>query len=202
MTRPEDLLAAYASGDVTDDERAAVEAYVAAHPEARAELAAVHALLDETRAARPEPAAEPAWDDMRRAIRQAAAEPAPGPAARAWQWLLARPLATGALAVAAGAALALVVLRLDRIGDGVVVPAAPPPFADELPGLDEAWDADSLAFELPADGGFEDMFATGDDDDGDAPLDFRFAPAETDFDTMTDDELDAVADTFETGRPS
>ena len=53
-----DQLMAYADGQLPEDERAAVEAHMAADPEAAADVALLHALLSDPLPA-PEPAGEP-----------------------------------------------------------------------------------------------------------------------------------------------
>jgi len=66
---PEDLLAAYASGELDDDERQQVEQLLADNASARADLEDIQTLLDSVRAAKPTGSEEPAWDLMADDIR-------------------------------------------------------------------------------------------------------------------------------------
>jgi hypothetical protein len=100
--RAAQLLAAHAAGGLSPAEAAKVEAYLVAHPEARAELDEIGRLLDDVRAAQPrERDAEPDWNAMAREI-SAACDAAPPARSSWWRRLPARPVAlatTGALAV-------------------------------------------------------------------------------------------------------
>lgn len=207
------LLAAYAAGGLSVQERRRVDAYLAEHADARAELAQLRALVDATRDARPMPTSEPAWDDMARSIRLAVDEVKPSRWARTFSWLRARPLlVSGATAAALGVTLYLALGA--RPSDRPIVPSATvagdrgasepePDFDLELPGLDEAWDADSIVYELDPEEEFEGMFATVEaDDDIDPAIDFRMAPEfDTLLDTLTEEEIEAVEAYLE-GTPS
>jgi hypothetical protein len=137
--RTEELLAAYASGaELTDEERASVEALLAGSPAARAEVASIGALLGELRAAAPEP--PPASEAVVRAVRIACAQPVTfGERARAWwrrRWIVVVPavLAAGALAV-----MATVAATPD---ERAAKPSQPAPIAKDdvpvpAPALDE-----------------------------------------------------------------
>jgi hypothetical protein len=118
--RAAELLAAHAAGGLTPAETAEVEAYLATHPDARAELDQIGRLLDDVRAAQPrDRESEPDWNAMAREI-GAACDAAPP--ARSWWWrrLPARPVA-----LATGGALAVVVaIAVLSRGDQATRPAA------------------------------------------------------------------------------
>jgi hypothetical protein len=124
--RTAELLAAYAAGgELTDEERGAVEALLAQSADARDDLAATRALLDDLRAAAPEP--PPATEAMVRAVRLACAEPEPWPSrARAWlrrRWAFAIPV------VAAAVVLVVIGSMMQDPAEDPTPPhaAAPPP---------------------------------------------------------------------------
>jgi hypothetical protein len=96
-----ELLAAYVDGvaELDPDERHRVAARLAQDPEARADQAAVHTLLDQLRALPPE-GAEPDWTAMERSIRAAVGPVVPRPWWRRWKMLApAAMLATAAAVV-------------------------------------------------------------------------------------------------------
>jgi len=206
---PQDLLAAYADDGLDAGDRIRVEAYLAAHPEAAAELVALRGLLAEARATAPRPRQEPAWDDMARAIRAACADQplgagASGLLARATAWLRGRPVLAGGLGTALVAAAVILALRA---GDGstparapVAVPAPDAEddlaLAVELPGLEQAWedgsDLDVLATlydDGEGDGDGDDD--TADDDDGLDLLPDDALPEEL-IDDLSDEELELL----------
>lgn len=190
MTR--ELIAAYAAGGLTAEERERVEALLDENAGARAELDALRALIDETREARPRPEQEPAWDDMARAIRLAVDDVKPS----LWQRWWVRPLAITGAAAAVAAALYLGLSSSSDAPRPTREAAVDAPALDiELPGLEESWDADSIVYELDPDEGFEDMFATADSDDTDSDevIDFRMPPESYQLlDTIDEDDLEAV----------
>ncbi len=214
MTRPNELLAAYAAGGLSKQEQQRVEAYLADDADARAELAELRALVDATRDAKPLPDSEPAWDNMARSIRLAVDDVKLSWWRRTGARLRARPLlVSGATAIALGVTLyvALSASPGDRPTKSVAVDElrdeAVPDFDLALPDLEEAWDADSIVYELDPEDEFEDMFATADDEDDTEPsIDFRIAPEfDTLLDTLTEEEieaLDARIDAYLKGTPS
>jgi hypothetical protein len=116
--RAAELLAAHAAGGLSPAETAEVEAYLAVHPEARAELDQIGRLLDDVRAAQPRVQdSEPDWDAMAREI-GAACDAAP-PARWWWRRLPARPVA---LATAGALAVVVAIAVLSR-GDQPTRPA-------------------------------------------------------------------------------
>ena len=135
---PPELLAAYADGELDADARAAVERWLADHPEARAELDAQREfspangpLWESAEPPEPPPAA---WAVVRGGIGDRLAG-AGRPRGRAVGWV-----AGGlAAAVAASAAwLALAPVTPPETGDvtrAAVVPAPPPPPEDPLAGF-------------------------------------------------------------------
>jgi hypothetical protein len=88
---PAELLAAHASGGLSPDEAAQVEAHLDEHPDARPELDAIAAAIAEVRAAEPRPADEPDWDGMAAEIQRACVE-----SDRRW-WRLGRRWTAAAL---------------------------------------------------------------------------------------------------------
>lgn len=163
-----ELLAAYADGGLSGAERARVEAHLADDAEARAEVDALRRAINATRAAQPRPAAEPAWDEMARAIRAACEAEGPTPAPRrgvlAWLRELVRPRYAGPVLVVAAAVVLFVVWSGQR-GDerpsvgpaphervAATAPAVEPPAVDALRAeavedLDDA-ELDALLAEL------------------------------------------------------
>ena len=115
---PREMLAAYADGELDAADRAAVEQWLAAHPEALPELQAQRELSPANaglweRAEPPEPSPT-AWANVRRAIADALSSPA-NPARLRWR---AAAWSLGGLAVAGvAAAIAWIVLS----------PSVPPP---------------------------------------------------------------------------
>jgi len=99
---PRELLAAYATGDVSEDERRAVDAYLEQSAEARAELEEVRATVARIAAAEPRPSREPDWERLTADIMTPLAA---GPVKRPF-W---RP---NAVRMAAAAALAAAVIAL------------------------------------------------------------------------------------------
>lgn len=227
MTRPNELLAAYAAGGLSKQEQQRVEAYLADDAEARAELAELRALIDAARDAKPLPDSEPAWDDMARSIRLAVDDVKLSwwrrTGARTFSWLRARPLlVSGATAVALGVTLYVAATAgpdarsHTNTADGFAdrAPSEPEPELDidididiALPDLEEAWDADSIVYELDPEDEFEDMFATADEDDDTEPsIDFMISPElDSLLDSLTEEEieaLDARIDAYLKGTPS
>lgn len=102
--RDAELLTAYVDGvaELAPDERHRLSARLACDPEARADQAAVRALLDQLRALPPE-VAEPDWTAMERSIHQAVGREIPWPWWRSWKWLVP----TMTLATAAAVLLVL-----------------------------------------------------------------------------------------------
>jgi len=208
VTSPVQLLAAYAAGDLSADERGRVEAYLADDADARAELAALRALIAATREARPMPTREPAWDDLARSIRLAVDEVKPRGWARGWL----RPVALSGAAVAVAALVYFSAFRGSSPSDDPPERVAAPeqdPGSDldlelpDLPDLDDAWNADSFVYELDPEEGFEDMFATVQAaDEADPSIDFGVAPEfDTFIDTLTEEQIEAV-DAHLEGKPS
>lgn len=160
---PEELLSAYAAGDVTDAERQAVEDYLRENPAAAAEMDGIRSMLARVRDNPPEPASEPDWARMSVAINEEVdqslgqsvgqslgqslgqsvrhSETPVGLAARARAWLasLWQPrYVIGALAVGAAAAL-------------IVALAGGWPGSDSRPGPGVATDDIRAPGELPGD---------------------------------------------------
>lgn len=94
------LLTAYVDGvaELSPEDRRRVSARLARDPEARADQAAVRALLDRLRAL-PAEGAEPDWTAMERSIRQAVGDELPRPWWRSWKWLAPTMMLAGAAAV-------------------------------------------------------------------------------------------------------
>src|SRR5690349_1729368 len=88
--RPAELLAAYVDGvaELPIEDRRAVETWLAGDPDARADAAAVHGLLDQLRALPPSGGDEPDWAAMERSIRLAVDAVPSRPWWRRWQWLV------------------------------------------------------------------------------------------------------------------
>lgn len=193
--RSAELLTAYVDGvaELPADERRAIEAWLAADPEARTEAAAVQSVVGQLRALPPE-GDEPDWAAMERSIRQAVAAEPPRPWWRRWQWLV--PAMTCATAAAV-----LIVLwprrspgtapghgRAPDLGPGLhaPAPAVQPPAApgDDVVAL---WlDGSEVDVDLSAAGGLP--VAAGDalgdlelgaasPGDGDEPDDVGLLPA-------------------------
>jgi hypothetical protein len=216
---PEELLAAYADGGVTDEERAVVEQYLDENPHAREELDAIRELVVRTRAAVPRPVEEPEWSTMARRIIAMCDRDEDEPAS-AWQrardWLASafRPRN----AVLLGAAVAAIVMfalwrggdlpgpdqapeqAIARDDDGAHrLDRAPDNRPDSRPEVD--WNAvdDILAESAEEDDGDVEG---GDDGDGDeAALEYAVGGglelfAEPDYESWLDDlsaeELDAL----------
>jgi len=175
-SRPTDdeLLAAYADGGLDPRDTARLDARTDGDGDAAAEVDALRQTINAVRATQPRPAAEPAWDEMARAIR-AACDPLPAPRPRvSWLARLLRPrVAAPILAVAAAATIALIWTRRQSAtpqsqpliaasnppaGDTVapapdVLPEEQPAIADELPavaGLDDS-QLDAVLAALDAD---------------------------------------------------
>ncbi|HUH02707.1 MAG TPA: hypothetical protein VML75_11995 [Kofleriaceae bacterium] len=150
---PAELLAAYADGGLTGSERARVEAYLAADPQAQADVEALRAVINATRAVQPRPATEPAWDEMARAIRAACRDAGPVPPRGVIGWLreLLRPRYAGSVLVVAAAVVLLVVWsgRRDAAGPGPElatterVAVSPTTTDDRLPGV-LGWRAEEI----------------------------------------------------------
>ncbi|MBT8496016.1 MAG: hypothetical protein KJO07_23430 [Deltaproteobacteria bacterium] len=143
-TDPKQLLAAYASGDVTDDERRLVEDHLA-DVGTEDELAATRAVLGEVRAAEPIPAKLPDFEalaasTMREiASQQSVQAPGPKPWMRAGAW-------SAGLAMAALAVFFLFIRGTGEQGEQVAGSAdagAPALVNSQNP------DADELTAELP-----------------------------------------------------
>jgi anti-sigma factor RsiW len=107
---PKELLTAYASGDVSDDERRVVEDYLESEPAAKDELRAIEAVLAEVRAAEPMPAKLPDMEaltastmsEIRKLESESSAQPTTSPWMRVGAW-------SAGLAVAVMALLFLVI---------------------------------------------------------------------------------------------
>ncbi len=129
----EELLAAYVDGvaELTPDERARVEALVAADAEVRAERDATRAIVDQLRAL-PASGTEPDWAQLAQRIASAVGPGAPRAWWRNWRWLI--PI--GALAAASAAALLLVhrtpaPSEAPTVAQQPIVAPAPKPAATE-----------------------------------------------------------------------
>lgn len=109
-----ELLAAHAAGGLAPAEAARVEAYLAEHPEARAELDEITRTLAAVRAAEPRPHGEPDWDAMAREIQRACTGEPGAPWWQVWRLWSRRPVA---LAASGAVAIALVFVALSRGGD-------------------------------------------------------------------------------------
>ncbi|RMH41119.1 MAG: hypothetical protein D6689_11915 [Deltaproteobacteria bacterium] len=218
MTDPRAWLAAYADGGLSPEEAAEVERWLADRPEARREVDDLRALIAEVRAAAPAPREEPAWHAMRRAI-VAAVEADAAPwwrravaAVRAYR-AVAAASAAGALALAFAAVVAHRPAAREESATAKAMASAAAagdwlPSPDDLPGLAEAWEADSIVFDLDPDEGFEGLVDSGDgagdaagdvwsdalsaagaDDDA---LDFSRPPPEAELYELSDDEIEAI----------
>jgi anti-sigma factor RsiW len=119
--RPE-ALAAYVDGELPPAERAAVEAWLAGHPEAAAEVAALRRLSRLWEAAAPPEPSAPQWAALLAHIESAL------PAAAARRPLPWRRLVGGLAAGLAAAAVVLAVVLRDRPAEVV-----PPPAIEPLP---------------------------------------------------------------------
>jgi hypothetical protein len=143
------LLAAYASGAaLSDEERTAVEAFLEQSPAARDEVTAIGGLLDELRAAQPEPPA--AREAVVRAVRIACAAPPPARGPLGWlrrRWTIALP---AGLAAAAAAVLAVqLAARSNALEPPAPAPAPPAPIAlPEAPPADDGVYLDGEAIVL------------------------------------------------------
>jgi len=132
---PKELLAAYAMGDVTDDERRAVDAYLLESSAARAELEEIRATVAAVTDAEPTPAREPNWErltaDIMAPLR---ATPKTVPL---WQRTPAR---WAALATLAAAAIAIVWLGRQQPGSTPSpVPTVAHTSSDESTMPDHSW---------------------------------------------------------------
>ena len=110
---PDALLAAYVDGvgELTTDERKAVEAALAEDPAWRDEADATRSIIGQLRDL-PTEGSEPDWSAMERAIRDEVGPTAPRAWWRGWRWLVP----VGAFAVA-GAVLLLVFRTPEKTGD-------------------------------------------------------------------------------------
>jgi hypothetical protein len=173
------LLAAYASGAaLSDEERTAVEAFLEQSPAARDDVTAIGGLLDELRAAQPEPPA--AREAVVRAVRIACAAPAPARGPLGWlrrRWTIAVPAG-----LAAAAAAVLAVQLASRSSALEPAPPAPPPApiaVPEAPPADDGVyldgeaivlgdldDAETAAIDDALDDALIDLGDTGADADG------------------------------------
>jgi hypothetical protein len=125
---PSELLAAHVTGGLDADEAARVEAHLADHPEARAELEAIADAIDQVRAAEPKPADEPDWDAMAAEIRRVCVE-----ADRPRWWQLGRRWAAAIGTAAIAGVIGVVVARtwFDRAPE-----TSPPRVATTVPTPD------------------------------------------------------------------
>ncbi len=122
-----ELLAAYADGELTPAECARVEAWLAAHPDARADVEEQRRLARLFDQAAPPPPSDERWSEAMAHVRDRLAVP---PAAvKRWQ---RRAALAALLAVAAAAAVLALVLNSHRTAR--VDPASPP-----RPGDDEVF---------------------------------------------------------------
>lgn len=136
------LLAAHASGGLDPSEAARVETYLEAHPEARAEHAALVLAIGEARAAAEPDGPEPDWDAMAADIARACAA---APVRRPW-WRPARPAWLAAGAVAAAGLTAALWLRREAVPSAAERPAPRAEAADDTTPPQEAADDGFGAF--------------------------------------------------------
>jgi hypothetical protein len=83
---PPRLLAAYADGEVTPEERARIEAWLADHPEAAAEVDAQRSLVRLYEESSPPSPTEEEWRDVLAGIEQEVNKPRPMPARAPRRW--------------------------------------------------------------------------------------------------------------------
>jgi len=175
-----ELLSAHAAGGLAPAEVARVEAYLAEHPEARAELDEIARTLAAVRAAEPRPRGEPDWDAMAREIqRDCAGEPG-APWWQLWRLWSRRPVA---LAATGAVAIALAFVAVSRGGDSTRedrTAAVDPRDHRSAPsgGAGETGAGETGAGETGA--GTADDAANGAGDSGGSPGDERLADAHPD----------------------
>jgi len=138
---PEELLAAYAAGELDGDEAAAVEERLAADPTARAEMESAREAITATRRAQPRPEIEPAWDEMAREIaaecdRAQAERARPGLLETLLDRIRAPRYAAAAVCVATAALLVVLALR-DREAATPHPDRAPVDVAKKTPTTDQ-----------------------------------------------------------------
>jgi hypothetical protein len=129
-TLPPELLAAYADGELPSAECRRVEAWLAAHPEARADIEAQRRLARLFDEAAPPPPADERWAEALAQVQQRLDEPAPR---------RRRVALVAALLGLAAALLLALVLKYPRGGG----PAGPPD--GPQPTVEEAWPVASAA---------------------------------------------------------
>jgi hypothetical protein len=188
------LLTAYVDGvaELAPDERRQVEAELADDPAARAEQAAVRALLDRLRApAVASPASEPSWAAMEQAIRGAVGPDVPRPWWRLGRWVAPiTALAAGATALvlwlAPGAATDSLIEAPRR--EPVVSPAARDVVALWLEGAEVEVDLSTPSVANLLDGAEGALAAFNE------PLDQPVAASGRDVDAALDPELEPEVD--------
>jgi hypothetical protein len=130
--------------------------------------------------------------------------------ARLGEWLRARPVAAGTAGIALAVGVALVAMRLSTTTTTTTAPAvAVVEDVDELieielPGLEEAWESDSIVFDLELDEELDELFATAEpNEDEPTEVDFGVAPEfDTFLDELTEEELELVDESFEVDKAS
>lgn len=202
---PEELLAAYADGGVSDEERTVVEQYLAENPGAREELEAIRELVARTREAVPHPVEEPEWSQMARRI-LAMCEIERDEPRTAWQrareWLAGAFRPRNAAVLGAAVAAAIVMFAIWRGPGSATRPDSRP---DSRPAVDWSAVDEILAESADDEDGSApdiDVIDDGDDDGGDdAALEYVVGSglellAEPDYEAWLDDlsaeELDAL----------
>ena len=184
-TNPEELLAAYAAGGLSEAERAEVEAYLESSPQAREELEALRAVIDDVQDAG-EAGPSPHLGAMRASISMALDEVDREREQGFWRLLRSprlAPILAGALVAAA--ALALVFFR----GSG----AGPTPGGESVADHRATDSGTGTSTDLqPAEDLGEELFAA----DGDAEAELEILP-EDDLDAV-DEELLAALEEVET----
>jgi anti-sigma factor RsiW len=117
MLQP-DMLSAYLDGELTGDERAAVDAQLEISAEWRSELAEVRAARDALRGLPERDAPEGLWDAVHAAVDDDVVVPITAARSRRWTWI-----AAGAAAVAAVVAIVVVPHR-DQVSPNVTAVVA------------------------------------------------------------------------------
>ena len=172
-----ELLTAYVDGvaELPLDERHAIEGWLAADPEARADADAVHRLLGRLRALPPEydGGGEPDWAAMERSIRHSVAAEPTRPWWRRWRWLVP------AMTCATAAALAIALWPRPAAAPVAIPDRAPVPAPDrQAPPGDEVvalWlDGGELDLDLSRPGALGDVLGAPE------AVDAASAPIESD----------------------
>ena len=184
---PEELLSAYADGDLTVDEQRAVEAYLSRDPAARDELERFRDTLREVKSLSPSVRDEPSWDDIAAAISREVdaveAERANTWPRRLWSWVK-RPRVVAGFGMAAVAAAAIAVFVL-RSGSGDTQSTQSPP-PDQIAAIE--LDPDFAKSLIPADGNRPEQVAELDDLD-EAELDALLVGLSLDGDDESQDDV-------------